>query len=338
MAGPTDAMVLLLTVAALSMAGCRATPEEASAAGQSAPSASAPTEDPADAQFRQAIKTAGLEASGDLAHYSRQTLYEFMDGGAERYLGYTFEALTTGGARRPDGEAFRVELYRFERSADAYGLWSTDANGEHPPVGQRAAYGYGLVQMWQGPYVARVYHEKYRDSTRETVLALGAALVQAIGEEGELPPLLARFPAEGRESDPVFFHLHTALNHLYYLGDANLLGLGAETDAALASYRRGEHRAKLLLVQYPTAEAAGTARQGFVREYLERTPTEHAVLTRLEDGKWAGAAAWNEPAPAADGAVLCIVLDATDRLVASDLIGRQPSGPARAGRRGGSRP
>ena len=316
----TDGVGALLLVAALSMAGCRAAPDDAPAAAEGAASPAAGPGDPAHALFLQAARAAGLESTSEIAHYSRDTLHEYINGGAERYLGYTFEALTVGAASRPDGEGFRVELYRFGRPADAYGLWSTDASGEHPAVGQRAAYGYGLLQMWQGRYVARVYHESYSNSTRETVLALGSALAGAMGSDGELPPLLQQFPAEGGEGDPVFFHQHTALNHLYYVGDGNLLGLGPETDAALATYRHGEQRAKLLLVLYPSREAAGTARQRFIGEFLERTPTDRAALERLEDGKWAGVAAWSEDAPDAGRAVLRIVLDATNRSVASGLV------------------
>ena len=116
--------------------------------------------------------------------------------------------------------------------------------------------------------------------------------------------------------------LDTSLGELIFLGDENLLGLGVETDAALAGYRRGEHRAKLLLVQYPRVAAARAARERFVREYLERTPTPRATLERLEDGTWVGVGPSDEAATEGEGAVLAIALDGTDRAVASELVGR----------------
>jgi hypothetical protein len=54
----------------------------------------------------------------------------------------------------------------------------------------------------------------------------------------------------------LFFHQEISIQDRLWLGGENLLGLGAETDGVLARYDLEGEEAQLLLVRYPTADAA----------------------------------------------------------------------------------
>jgi len=198
---------------------------------------------------------AGEGREAERRRYGREDLHHYMDGAAERYLGYSFDRLLVSEAERGE-EQFVIELYHFGVPSDAYGIWSTDSLGERVGVGQDSAYGGGLLQFWRGSYFLRVYHSRYDTEARDTVLAIGRALAKAIPGDAERPSLLAELPADGVQGDPVFFHEQPVLNSLYFLSDENILRLGPEVDALFAEFAEGEAKAKLLPVRYSGDEAA----------------------------------------------------------------------------------
>jgi hypothetical protein len=100
------------------------------------------------------------------------------------------------------------------------------------------------------------------------------------------------------------------LNYHYYLSDENILNISAETNVALAEYRRGSQTARLLLVKYPTSEKAHQSRAAFLKQYLPDADKQGAAL--LENGKWA--------AVKEKGNLLAIVLEADNRRFADQLL------------------
>jgi hypothetical protein len=255
--------------------------------------------------------TSGLTLAPGFRRYGRDDLHLYIDGAAERYLGYSFDRLVRAEAATPK-DVFVMELYHFGKAADAYGLWSTDSEGERVGIGQRSAYGSGLLQFWRGPYFARIYHLKYQERTRETVIALGRSLAECIGEDGAAPALLAVLPREGVKGEPVFFHEQAVLNHLHYVGEANLLRLGPRTDAVFADYEGKGEKGKLLVVGYAGSRAS-EARRAFISGFLEVEPARGVRVVRLENGLWSGISG-------PQGRVLRVVFDAGSEELARRLL------------------
>jgi hypothetical protein len=253
----------------------------------------------------------GLALAPGFRHYGRDDLNLYIDGAAERYLGYSFDGLVRAEVVTPT-DVFVIELYHFRSAADAYGIWSTDSDGERVGIGQRSAYASGLLQFWRGPYFARIYHQKYQERTRETVLGLGRSLAECIGEDGAPPALLAALPEQGVKGEHVFFHEQAVLNHVHYVSDTNLLRLGPRTDALFAEYEGDGEKAKLLVVSY-AGRHGSEARQAFIRGFLEGKPGRGVRVARLENGRWSGV---SEP----QGRLLRVVFDADSEELARRLL------------------
>jgi hypothetical protein len=256
-------------------------------------------------------RISGLSLAPGFRHYGRDDLNLYIDGAAERYLGYSFDGVVRAEAVTP-ADVFVIELYHFRSAADAYGIWSTDSDGERVGVGQRSAYASGLLQFWRGPYFARIYHRGYQERTRETVVGLGRSLAECIGEDGAPPALLAALPRQGVKGEPVFFHEQAVLNHVHYVSDTNLLRLGPRTDALFAEYERDGGKAKLLIVRYPGRHGP-EARQAFIRGFLDGEPGRGVLMTRLENGLWSGVSG-------PQGRLLRLVFDASSEELARRLL------------------
>ena len=205
--------------------------------------------------------------------YDPSNLYQYLDGGAAFYLAYDFCELAV--ASYPVGtgdETIVVEIYRMGKSEDAFGVYSDGAEGEHPPVGQDASYGSGLLRFWRGCAFVRILSLSEETDTRERILPIGKEIAARVPEEGKRPRLMRALPADGLVADRVtYFHTDTSLNHLYYLSDGNPLGLGQETEAVFAEYEIGKiggRTPKLLLIRYPSESEAAAALQRFEAVYL----------------------------------------------------------------------
>ena len=171
--------------------------------------------------------------------------------------------------------------------------------GEDRPAWPSALYGEGLVRLRSDKIYARILAERETPGSKEAVLTLGRIVVQG-ASDSPTPALLRRLPGnlwpewKQRLKMTAYFRSHLVLNSLYYLSQENIFDLDHETEAAITQYERespqGLQRFRVLLVQYPDAEAARQALAHFRRVYLPERSSSSAEtqgLVEVEDG-WLG--------------------------------------------------
>ena len=194
------------------------------------------------------------------AQFLSENLHEYLDGGAERYLGYGFQELVVREYIFKANKArIRAEIYLMDRPVNAYGIFSTDREGENPgSVGTDAVLGENLLQFWQGPYFVRIQDSDLVGGVKETLLSFGRLISAACpkARPSDRPDLISLLPRTDRiESSVCYFHTQNSLNSLVYLGEENLLGLGLETEAISAEYRFGTagEIVRIIIIRYKAA-------------------------------------------------------------------------------------
>ncbi len=235
-----------------------------------------------------------------------ETIFDYMDGAGELYLGYRFDHLEVFEYKAQGHKDILVELYFFETSDDAFGLLSLDWGGQpvdlnqaHQPGSEadqqkwpRALYGEGLLRVWSDNIYARVMSYLETPESKQAVLALGRSLVQG-RENPPGPELVERLPQSFRPdwrilADRVsYFRTHLVLNSLFYLSQENILNLDLAISGITALLERRDsagHRTQIrcLIVDYPDSARARDALDHFRRIYL---PEHASVLksSRLEE-------------------------------------------------------
>ncbi len=217
------------------------------------------------------------KASGQDQVFSRANIFDYLDGGGEVYLAYGFRKLLEREFLKPGEGPIVAEIYDMGRAEDAYGIFTHDSDGEKTTIGQGGLYGAGLLRFWKKEYFVRIMAEKETDDSKEAVMALGSEIDGAIHGEGEKPRLIACLPGEGLiEASVRYFHTQVSLNNHLFLGDANILDLNRETDAAVARYLDRGHKPRLLIVRYKDESRAGAAFRKFSREAPAADRTEAA--------------------------------------------------------------
>lgn len=228
----------------------------------------------------------------DDAVFTRDTIFEYMDGAGELYLAYDFEYLFVRQYAKPSAPPIVVELYQMHTSADAYGIFSHDTDGDALDLGAGAFYSVGYLWFWKGDLFVRIMADRETDASKAAVLALGNTIAEAFSQEGPPPELLLYLPPEGLLPQATrYFHTVVSLNVHYYLADDNLLNLDEHTNVVLATYQRADRNVRLLLVQYRSPDLAQTAFEQFGQGYWQASPVTGAqtFMKQLEDAQWASA-------------------------------------------------
>ncbi len=241
----------------------------------------------------------GWKAQGEVEIYDRETIFDYIDGAGEIYLSYAFRKLMVFRfLKAPDPTIF-VELFDMGSPEEAFGVFSHAREGEELGIGQGSEYIGGVLCFWKGSLFVCIFSERETPATKKAVFDLGGKIAEKIKVTGAEPKLLGLLPDEGLVDRGVrYFHLHTSLNHHYFVASENILKLGPQTEAVLARYQPEE--SYLLCVRYQSQKQAQEALDSFLSAYI---PEEReSGIAQIENEKWVGAKS--------EGAFVVVVFDA----------------------------
>jgi len=243
--------------------------------------------------------------------YDRDTLYDYIDGGAELYLSYGFKRVvsrTYSTSGRPD---VVVDLFDMGTSQEAFGVFSHGMETVDDMFGQGSLYTEGMLLFWKDRFFVSILAFPETPESKRAVLELSRTIETAIPEEGPLPEILALLPQQGLVRESIrYFHHHVWLNSHYFIADQNILHIDERTDAVLARYGEPEKRCLLLLVNYRNEHDAQRAYEDFATHYLPELSQDRIV--QIEDGTWT--------ACQRTGALLALVFNASTKDRASRLM------------------
>jgi hypothetical protein len=243
--------------------------------------------------------------------YDRDTLFEYIDGGAELYLAYGFREMVAGRYQKAGEPDIVVDLFDMGSSDDAFGVFTAELQEPEAGVGQGSEYAAGLLRFWKGRFFASVWAEGETATTESSVLAIGEKIAAAIEPPGRTPQLVRALPERGLGERGIrFFHDHASLNLHYFVADGNILGLSEQTEAVLAPYGAGDSAMRVLVIRYPAAGDAEDALASFLDSYLPEG--RRTGMAQVESGTWVGAE------NRAD--VVAVVFDAPNEGEARDLL------------------
>lgn len=194
---------------------------------------------------------------GDEAEtFDSETIFNLVDGQADSFFVYGFEQVAARRYRNADGVVLDIHIWQLAHPEDAYGLFTAGIAGEPADIGNEGDTDPGRrLAFWQDRYVAQLFARA--EIPDADLRGFAQAVSAALPAGGEPPVLMDRLPADGLvERSGLFFHEELSIQNEIWLGGTNLLGLSAETDGVLARYELGGAIVRLLLVEYPSAEAA----------------------------------------------------------------------------------
>ena len=145
--------------------------------------------------------TEGWVVSGEPTSYSPGNLFEYLDGGAPRYLGYGFVALVQVRYAREGAPQVGVtlDLYDMGSALGAFGIYSSARSPDMAPR-EWCVEGYRtgpVAAAWKGRLYVHVAADEERPDLVDLTERLVASVCARAPGEASPPPLLAALPREG---------------------------------------------------------------------------------------------------------------------------------------------
>ena len=203
--------------------------------------------------------------------YDATNLYEYIDGQAEGFIAYNFQALASATYGANDDSNVTVDVYDMEKPIQAFGLYSTfrAPSNEFAQLGGqgfKTAEGY---MFWKGRYAVRI-SGNFGDEKRlyEAALAAAKSAAGKIPDDRNGLDILALLPAQKRVANSEKYTMRA------------VLGQGFLDNGVTAEYNTGKGMARLFVCQFSSAEAASKA----YAEYL-KFATAHGKPSETESGK-----------------------------------------------------
>ncbi|MCP4252960.1 MAG: 4Fe-4S dicluster domain-containing protein [Candidatus Scalindua sp.] len=214
----------------------------------------------------------------------KDKLFEYINGGAEVYLSYTFIQVSTATyINKGTDNSVKVNIWEFGSSDDAYGVFTKDRAGQDINIGSEAALYDNYLWVWKGKYF--ISFEPYGGNiSPDDVAFIGTSIVGSISAgKVRLPAVLSYLPEGGYvRGSSRFFHKKIILDNLYISDkfiDKNVFNLSEQTDAVVADYKSAKSGSsfKMLIVEYTNKQVALEPLNNFVE--LRKSWGENGLKT-----------------------------------------------------------
>jgi len=193
----------------------------------------------------------GWASAEDIRIFAPETLFEYINGAAESYLGYDFRELAVGQFRKEAGTGdLTVEIYDMGRPRNAFGIYGTERYPESRflPVGVQGYIEDGLLNFLAGRFYVKLMCYDCGPETESVLESAARAVADKIGDGSGFPSVLSAFPRPGLVANSERFILRNFLGRSFL--EAGYTALyrrgGGEFEAFIIESRSGEEAEAML--------------------------------------------------------------------------------------------
>jgi Family of unknown function (DUF6599) len=142
----------------------------------------------------------GWKQVGEIQTFNPDTLYEYINGGADLYLAYDFEELKVAEYQNGQKASVTVDVYRHRTPAYAFGIYSQERypGAEFVDVGVQGYTEKHALNFLSGKTYVKITGYDTGPEEQTILLSFAKAVAGNLGEKGVFPSILAAFPAEGK--------------------------------------------------------------------------------------------------------------------------------------------
>ena len=193
------------------------------------------------------------------ALYKADSLYQYIDGGADVYLLYDFRMLLHQNFKSGSAEV-TADVYDMGKRDDAYGIYAAERSSKYKflPIGIEGYRSKGILNFVQDHYYVKL---QATGTNGDALLdPLGRTVSQRIGGARTRPALLQKLPRENKVEHSDQYIRKDPMGHAFL------------APAYVASYAWGEQEGKLL-VSVAADAASAKARLDQLAKHLKQTGT-----------------------------------------------------------------
>lgn len=164
----------------------------------------------------------GFSFDGTLDTYTPDTLFEYINGGADLFLNFEFVKLHSRRYKNEKGGEITVDIYFHGDHSNGFGIYIQERaeEGEFITIGTEGYYEEGVLNFFKGTAYVKMSTFDLGEEEEKIMKDLASKIASALpGPEGS-PPLFNKFPTENSvEGSDKFINLnylgHSFLNKVY---------------------------------------------------------------------------------------------------------------------------
>jgi len=195
-------------------------------------------------------------AQGKPSTYNADTLYQYIDGGADIYLLYDFKTLLHEEFKSGTNE-LTVDLYDMGTGDDAFGIYSSERSPNYKflSIGAEGYRATGILNFLAGQYYVKLSGSGL--TTDKLLDEFARLLSSRIGGSRVIPPLLLRLPHQDRVPHSEQYIKKDPLGHAFL------------APAYIVSYAQGREQMKLVVSVANDGPAAKARAEQFAKHFKQ---------------------------------------------------------------------
>lgn len=227
----------------------------------------------------------GWKTANEDNFYDNETLYNYIDGGAELYLSYGFNKVISRNYIKPGQPEIRVDVFDMIKPRNAYGVYTHSREKIEHNFGQGSQTLIGAVLFWKNRYYVSVISQSETDEVTKAIHGIARIIDSSIQGKGKIPDVIKKLPDNKLVPETVtYFHHPVWLNYFAWLFEDNYLNISNETSAVWAKYNTIPVRTMLLLVQYKNINEANYGFNSFTKYFFPDSGNE--IIKRDKNSRW----------------------------------------------------
>ena len=172
--------------------------------------------------FSQNVVSPDLQGYRKVSNYpvfTRDNLYNFIDGAADGYLAYGFEELNVTEYVKGKN-TIKLEIYRHKDNTNAFGIYSSErsASFRFLNIGSQGFKAGETLNFFKGRYYVKIRVTSGSGKTVQVLETLALRVADALPGDATMPKTLNDFPESGRKANEETYINNGVLGHEFLKG------------------------------------------------------------------------------------------------------------------------
>jgi hypothetical protein len=157
--------------------------------------------------------------------YKGESLYEYINGGAEIYHEYGFKQVITQDYSSKASESLSLEIFEMDDDTAAYGIYTfkTGTTGKRIPLGNQAVLESYYINVWQAHYVVTISAFSQSEEMQQVLITFAEFICKKLPAGGKPPGLITLLPEENNvEGSLKYIEGKIALYNYYHFSGEDI--------------------------------------------------------------------------------------------------------------------